>query len=41
MKTAGIVAALAATFNSALADVLCHPETLHYEPRMVSATERE
>jgi hypothetical protein len=41
MKTAGIVAALAATFNSALADVLCHPETLHYKPRMVSAAERE
>ena len=41
MRTAAILAALAATFSPALADVLCYSEILHYKPRMISASERE
>ncbi|KAF2710661.1 hypothetical protein K504DRAFT_532452 [Pleomassaria siparia CBS 279.74] len=41
MRTSAIVAALAATLNSALADVVCNSEPLHYKPRMISAAERD
>jgi hypothetical protein len=41
MKTVAIVAALAATFNSALADVICNSEVVHYKPRMISAAEKD
>jgi hypothetical protein len=41
MKTIAVVAALAATFNSALADVICNSDVVHYKPRMVSAAEKE
>lgn len=41
MRTAGIIAALAATFNSALADVLCNSEIMHYKPRIISVAERD
>lgn len=41
MRSAAIVAALAVTFNVAVADVICNSETLHYRPRILSATERD
>lgn len=41
MKSAAIVAALAVAFNTTAADVICNSETLHYRPRMLSATERD
>ena len=41
MRTAAILAALAATSSLALADVLCNSEILHYKSRMISASERE
>jgi hypothetical protein len=40
MRTAAIMTALAAAINSALADAVCNPRTLHYKPRMISVVER-
>ncbi|KAF9699263.1 hypothetical protein EKO04_002870 [Ascochyta lentis] len=41
MKIVTIVAALAATFDSALADVICNSEVVHYKPRMISVAEKD
>lgn len=40
MRTAGLMVALAATFNLAFADIACKPEALHYKPRIITATEK-
>ncbi|KAJ8116086.1 hypothetical protein OPT61_g2414 [Boeremia exigua] len=41
MKIVAIVAALAATLDSALADVICNSEVVHYKPRMISVAEKD
>ena len=41
MRVVAIVVALAATFSSALADVICNSEVVHYKPRMISAAEKD
>ncbi|KAJ4347686.1 hypothetical protein N0V95_005184 [Ascochyta clinopodiicola] len=41
MRSAAIVAALAVAFNVVAADVVCNSGTLHYRPRILSATERD
>lgn len=40
MRIVAVVAALAATFNSVLADVVCNSEAVHYKPRMISVAEK-
>ena len=40
MRTAGLFVALGATLNVAFAEVICNPEALHHEPRIITATEK-
>jgi hypothetical protein len=41
MRIAAIVAALAVTFNLALAGFICDSEVVHYKPRMISVAEKD
>lgn len=40
MRAAGFVVALAATFNLAIADVVCKSEAVHFKPRITTASEK-